>query len=148
MAHNISGFGITVNVKASRTFPSGFDVTQFADDADPFDIADNTIGDAAMNLNGDLVAWSTAAPIDATLNVIPDSDDDKNLAALWTANRPSKGKTTANDEITLTRIYQDGSVVTLTGGVIVSGPPTTSAASAGRKKSKVYSFKFEAVSGG
>ncbi|BFI50491.1 phage tail fiber protein [Yersinia pseudotuberculosis] len=32
---DISGFGTIVNIRASKTFPAGFNVTQFADDAEP-----------------------------------------------------------------------------------------------------------------
>lgn len=141
--HDISGFGTKINVKASKTFPSGFIISEFADDADPFDVPAIALADKAMGLNGDLVVWSSAVPIEVTINVIPDSDDDKNLAALAEANRVSKGKKSAGDVITLVRIGPSGETTTLTNGKLTSAVIATSLASAGRKKSKPYVFTFE-----
>jgi len=87
MANDVSGFGLRIRLTASRTFPAGITITQFADDADPFDIPSLQIADTAMGLNGDLISWSKANPIKPTLNVIPASEDDRNLAVLLEANR-------------------------------------------------------------
>src|SRR4051812_34553091 len=111
MSQDITGFGAIVNIVASRTFPIGFVVTQFADDADPLDASSIRIADAAMGLNGDLITWAKAAPLPVVLNVIPGSPDDLNLAILANANRVGKGKTGANDVITLTCVYPDGTLV-------------------------------------
>lgn len=140
---DISGFGLTVNIRASTTFPSGFNVTQFADDADPFDSPSQQLADVGMGLNGDLVTWSVAQPLAVTLNIIPNSDDDKNLAILAEANRVAKGKIPARDVITMTAIYPDGSTRTLSNGRLTDAMLGNSAASAGRLKTKPYVFKFE-----
>ena len=140
---DISGNGTEIIVKGSKTFPSGFSVTQFADDGDPFDLPDMTIGDTGMGINGDLVSWSTPTPIEFSLTVVPNGDDDKNLSILFEANRAGKGKKSAKDTITITGIYPDGKKVTLTNGVIISGAPSNSVSSAGRMKSKAYAFRFE-----
>lgn len=140
---NISGFGLSIRVLASNTFPAGFTLTQFADDADPFDIPSIQIADKAMGLNGDLVVWAKATPIAITLNVIAGTDDDKNLAILLEANRVARGKNGARDQITLTAIYPDGTQMTLSPGLITDGMPGKSVASAGRYKSKSYAFTFE-----
>lgn len=140
---DVSGFGLRLRVVGSVTFPSGFDVTQFADDTDPFDMPVHTIGDSAMGLNGDLVTWAKANPVQATVAVVPNSDDDRNLAVLFEANRPGKGKRPAGDVITITAIYPDGRTATATGGKLISGIPSDSIASAGRRKSKPYAFVFE-----
>lgn len=144
---NISGFGFGVTLAASVTFPTGFDITQFADDADPFDTPEIKIADKKMALNGDLVVWSTATAIEVKIAVIPGSDDDQNLAILFEANRVSSGKQSAQDVITLTGIYPQGPNLVLSPGAITDGAVGSSIASAGRMKSKVYSFTFEARSG-
>lgn len=144
--HDISGFGLVINVVASNTFSSGFTVTQFSDDGDPFDAPSIQIADKAMGLNGDLITWSKATPTNVTINVIPGSEDDQNMAALLEANRVGKGKTSARDVITMSTIYPDNSSVTLTEGRITDGQPTKSTASSGRHKTKAYSFTFENVS--
>lgn len=140
---NISGFGLVVQVRASKTFPAGFTITQFADDGDPFDVPSIQVNDKAMGLNGDLIVWSKANPIAVTLNLIPASDDDKNMSILLEANRVGRGKQSAKDVITMTAIYPDGRTLTLTEGVITDGMPASSVASAGRMKSKPYIFAFE-----
>jgi hypothetical protein len=143
MTTDISGFGAEVQIKASETFPSGFTVTQFADDADPFDIPSLQIADKAMGLNGDLITWSKANPILITINVVPGSEDDSNLAILLEANRVGKGKTSARDTITIVAAYPNEGTLTLSEGKITDGMPGNSIASAGRLKSKAYQFAFE-----
>jgi len=88
---DISGYGFRLNLVASSTFPAGIDITQAADDADPFDIPSIQIADKAKGVNGDLITWATANPIDITIAVIPGSIDDRNLSALAQANNPAAG---------------------------------------------------------
>ena len=140
---DISGYGLSIQVKASVTFPAGVTLTQFADDADPFDLPSLQIKDKAMGLNGDLITWSKANPILLTLNVLPGTDDAKNMDVLFEANRVGKGKKSAGDVITVTGIYPDGSTLSLTNGAITDGMPGTGVASAGRLKTKAYQFAFE-----
>lgn len=144
---DISGFGLQIRVVASKTFPAGFTITEFPDDTDPFDLPDLQIADAAMGLNGDMVTWSTAAPISFALSVIPDTDGHKNLSVLYEANRPAKGKRPAKDVITVVGVYPDGKVITLSPGVITSGLPGKGVASAGRYKTPTYNFRFENKAG-
>ena len=140
---NISGFGLIVNVRASRTFPLGIPLTQFADDADPLDIPGLQIADSAMGLNGDLIGWSKANPIKVTLNILPNTTDDIEMSILFEANRVGRGKIGARDIITMTLLYPSGNFVTLTPGMITDGSPSSAVASAGRLKTKSYSFTFE-----
>lgn len=143
MSVDISGFGLQIRLIASNTFPVGITINQFADDTDPFDLPSQQINDAAMGVNGDLVTWSKANPIMANLAVVPNSPDDIALSILFEANRAGRGKKSARDVITMTGIYPDGRMVTYTQGKMTDGMPGNSVASAGRMKSKVYSFKFE-----
>jgi len=145
---NISGFGLIINVVASRTFPIGFVVNQFADDSDPLDVPSVQVGDSAMGLNGDLITWSKANPIKVSLSVIPNTLSDINLAILLNSNRVGRGKIGANDIITMNLIYPSGNFVNLSQGIITDGLPVSSVASAGRIKSKTYAFSFEQMIGG
>lgn len=145
---NISGNGLLVNIIASVSFPIGLLLTEFADDSDPFDLPSIQIADKAMGLNGDLIIWSKANPIIVTLNVIPGSFSDLNLAILLEANRVGKGKIGARDVITMTGIYPSNIPITLINGAITDGLPGSAVASAGRLKSKTYSFAFENKIGG
>jgi hypothetical protein len=140
---DVSGFGARVQVVADKTFPSGFNLTQFADDVDPFDIPSSQIADKAMGLNGDLITWAKATPVVVSLAVIPGTEDDRNLQALYDANRAGKGKTTARDKITVTVVYPDGKTATFSEGKLTDGPAAVGAASAGRLKTSTYQFAFE-----
>lgn len=147
MPTDISGYGLRVNVVASKTFPAGINVTQFADDADPLDIPSINIKGKAMGLNGDLITWTIATPTDVSIAVIPGSDDDRNLAIILANNRAGKSKTPVNDLINVTGAFANGDTISLMNGAITDGPPAPSVASAGRRKSNVYKFTFENVSG-
>jgi hypothetical protein len=144
---DISGFGLSVTVNASATFPSGVKITQFADDGDSLDLPSIQISDKAMGLNGDLITFSKASPLLLTLNVIPDSDDDKNLSVLAESNRVGKGKKSARDVVTVTVAYPSGKIVTYTNGAITDAMIGNGVASSGRMKTKAYAFAFENVSG-
>lgn len=148
MTQDISGQGLVINLVASNTFPSGFIINQFADDADPVDIADIQIADTSMGLNGDLISWNTANPIPMIVNIIPGSNDDINLSILAEANRVGRGKISAKDKIIANILYPNGKITILTDGKITNAPATDSVASAGRKKSKTYTFAFENKTGG
>src|ERR1035438_5279110 len=99
MAQNIGGFGLSVLLQASITYPVGLPLTHFADDADPFDQPDVQIRDKGMGLNGDLITWGKAMPVNVAIAVIPNSLDDLALAILLKANKVSSGHTAVNDVI-------------------------------------------------
>jgi hypothetical protein len=140
---NISGFNTRINLIASKTFPVGFTITEFADDGDPIDSQTLQIGDSAMGLNGDLIVWSKANPIKIALNVIPNGADDTNLSILFEANRVGKGKIGAQDILTMNIIYPDGRFTQLINGTLIEGLPFNGVQSAGRLKTKSYSMVFE-----
>jgi hypothetical protein len=145
---DVSAFGTQVYLTASNTFPQGFPITQFADDADPVDSPSVKIGDAAMGVNGHLITWRKGVPLPATISVIPGSDDDTNLQILWDANRVGQGKQSARDIITVTIVYPNGNQVTLDTGIITDGAAAGSVGSAGRLKTKTYGFVFQNRDGG
>lgn len=143
MAEDVSSFGAVVTLFASQTFPSGITLTEFADDADPFDLPKVAIAATAVNINGNLVKWGKANALKFTLNMIPGSDDDQNLAAIFDANRVGPGRIPAGDEITITVSYPQGNTLNLIGGAMTEGTPGASAANSGKLKSKAYDFEFE-----
>lgn len=142
---DISAFGIRVRLVASVTFPAGIDITQFADDGDSLDVPQQQIADKAMGVNGDLIVWSKANPLLTTVNVIPSTDDDRNLSVLLEANRVARGKRSARDVITMTAVYPDGRTQTWSQGKITDGIPGNALASSGRMKTKPYMFAFESL---
>jgi hypothetical protein len=140
---NISGFGLSVSLIASKTFPVGLYMTQFGDDTDPLDVPSLQIMDKSMGLNGDLITWSKPQAIIVNLSVIPFSDSDIQLAILLEANRTGRGKIGARDIITMTAYYPNGDFVIYQNGVITDGMPANGVQSAGRLKTKTYGFAFE-----
>lgn len=140
---DISGFGLKVRLLASVTFPSGFDITQFADDGDPLEMPSIQIADKAMGMNGDLIVWSKATPIEVDISVIPAASDDVNLSILFQANRVGRGKVSARDRISLVVTYPNGKKAVFSNGKITDGMPSLPVASAGRMKTKAYKFVFE-----
>lgn len=143
--NNVTGFGFATSIIASVTFPAGFAFTQASDDADAIDFPDVTFGDAVMGVNGDPIIWQKAVMTPVTLSVIPGSIDDQNLNTLAKSNKPGQGKVSANDAITMNVVYPDGSVGSLTDGVITTAPFGKGIGSNGRLKTRKYTFLFGTV---
>ena len=141
----VSATGMKARIVTIPTFPAGFDITQFADDADPFASENVDVADSGAALNGDLVVWSKPNKVPATLSVLPGTDEAKNLDILLTVNRATKGKLSAQDVVTLVVTYPDGSTRIGTNGAIISGPVVDSGSSEGRLKTREYGFVFENV---
>jgi hypothetical protein len=142
---DISIFGLEANVVASNTFPNGVNITAFANDGDPLDSPDLEVADMAMGPNGDTITWTRPQLIEISTTLIPQSDDDVNMTILLDANRVEKGKTSAQDEITIVWTYPNGMTVTCSDGKMVTGPVVQSGTSEGKAKSKRFAFKFGKV---
>ncbi|GAA0334436.1 hypothetical protein L9H26_04260 [Morganella psychrotolerans] len=141
--NDVSATGLALVVQASKTFPTGIFITAFADDADPLDLPAVDIAQVGMDINGNLVSWSTPTPQTVTVNVLAGSEEDQNLSILLEANTAKKGRRHAGDIITMVASYGDGSTTTARNGRITNGSRGNSAASAGRLKSKQYTFVFQ-----
>ncbi len=141
---DISSTGLEALLTASVTFPNGFKIDQWADDADSIDAPDIDLGDTGMGPNGDLVKWQKPQGIPVGLNVIPSSPDDTNLDILGEANRVARGKISARDNIQIVFTFPK-LIVTMSQGIIVSAPPMFNATAAGRMKSRQYRFIFEQI---
>ena len=140
---DISGFGSSLTIFASVTFPNGLTITEFADDADPMDTPSIQIRDKAMGLNGRLITWGKAQPIGLTINVIPNSDDDINLTLLFDANKVQFGKRPVTDQVDATLMQPDGTATDFGRGATCEYMSANSIASSMRFKSKPYVFAFE-----
>ncbi|CDG21068.1 conserved protein of unknown function [Xenorhabdus poinarii G6] len=140
---DVSATGLSLVIQATKTFPSGIQISQFADDADPLDLPAVDIAQTGMDINGNLVSWSTPTPQTVTINVLAGSEEDENLSILLEANTAKRGRRHAGDIITLVASYGDGSTTTARNGKITNGSRGNSAASAGRLKSKQYTFVFQ-----
>lgn len=139
---NVSGFGLAAQITATKSFPNGFTLNEFADDADPLDSPDFEAADTAMGVNGHMIVWSRPAGIEVVLSVIPTSPGDTNLDALLVANRVGMNKVSARDQVGIIFTYPNKNVVTMSEGVILSGSIVPQVTSAGRIKTRQYRFRF------
>ena len=145
MAQDISGLGSKVTIISVPTFPQGFTITEFATDSDPVVIDDIEVANTEVGVNGDVVSWHKATTIPVELSVIPNCESDKNLQILVNANRSAKNRVSTNDDITMTVSYVDGTIKTLTGGVILGGNVASSIVSDGKIRTKTYRFVFSNI---
>ena len=143
MAVDISALGIKATLVAAPSYPVGFTITQFADDGDSLNVPDMTIMQSGMGVNGDLVVWRTAVPCEVDINVIPGTDDCKNLENLFKLNMVQKNKLASKDVITLTIQHPNGKIDILTNGYIIGGKPVQDYSASGRAKTRTFRFMFE-----
>ena len=141
--HNTTASGATLRVISSVMFPSGYTLSQFAADQDPFDFPEVTIGEGAVNINGTLVAHKTANPVQMTINVLPGSEDDRNLEMLFQAN--GSRRSTVMDTVSIVASYPDGTKKTALNGICVAYTPGKSTQANGSLKSRPYKFLFSEV---
>lgn len=142
----ITGVNSSLRVVASVTFPAGFTVTEWADDADAIDITVKDIAEGAMGAGANMVVWNVPKNIEMTINVIPDSNSDRNLQLLAQANTAVANKLVAKDVITATYVNQNsGAIQTFSNGALTKAAPANSVAQSSRLKSKQYSFIFEST---
>jgi len=84
-------------------------------------------------------------PIPLNIAVINGSPEDVNLGIVHEANRVGRGKASAQDVITITAEYPNGSTITVTAGKMTDGMPGSSISSSGRQKTKTYKFVFQNI---
>jgi len=141
---DISVLGSKIRLIFSKSFPLGFDVTQFSDDQDSFDFPELVIAESAMGANGNLVTYSTPNPIELNISVIPDwNGDARNLSIAFANNQPGAGKALIRDNVTAVITTKDNISVSLINGSLISGVPYPSGQSSKRLKTLTYKFHFE-----
>lgn len=143
---DVSAVGLSIRLTASITFPNGINLTSFPEDGDNGINGNTDIADNASGLNGDLITWKKVNGIEYTLNIIPNTDDEKNLDTLFQANRYSKNRKAVSDEITVVETNPiTGATKTYKKGIIKSGAVGYQYGGDGRIKNKSYGFVFEDV---
>lgn len=144
---DISGFGTTITLIATRSFPFGFTLSKFADDVDPIAAEAVEPNGYEMLYDGTLFAYGKAAPIKVSVSVIAGSVDDINCKLLVSANKSSGSVIPLPDVTSMVITYPDGGRVVLSGGTILSGPVLDGILPAGRRKSNTYNFVFGSFAG-
>lgn len=143
MAIDVSAMGLKVLIKAVPSFPVGIEITHFADDGDSLNISDIQTMESAVGVNGDLVVWRVATPCEISLNVIPGTDDCKDLETLFNLNMTQKNRVSSKDILTMVITHPDGKQTVLSNGYIVGGKPAQDYSSNGRANSREFRFVFE-----
>lgn len=122
MSVNIGGVGLKITVFASITFPQGFTLTEFSTEADPLEMpTDIEITSSQIGLNGDKAVWQVVPKLTVGINLMPNTEGDKNMQILANSNRKAKNKVAPIDTITFIISYPDGTIKTCTDGNIVVG---------------------------
>lgn len=140
---DISAMGIKATIVALPSYPVGFVLTEFADDGDSINVPDMTIMQSGMGVNGDLVVWRTAQPCEIEVNLIPGTEDCKNMENLFKLNLTQKNKISSKDVLTMTINHPDGKIDVLTNGYIIAGKPIQDYSSNGRAKTRTFRMVFE-----
>lgn len=144
-----SGAGFKIWISASNTYPLGFTVDEFADDADPFDVPEHYIGTARMDLNSRLFFQNVPKPIEIWLNVIANTQSDSKLASLFENNFQAVNKLFNSDLITMKVSYPtdegffDKIGKIYVNGRLLSGQALPPVIQSGKIKSRRYGFVFE-----
>lgn len=135
--YDISATGFSVFLKSSTSFPQGFFLEGIAEDTDPLAFGELTIAEADTNVNGDLVVFGKPQVLNPTIAVIAGSPADENLQVMLAARQNGVRETV---EITVT--YPDGSSVTASEGVLITGTKGKGVSSNGRTATRSYGFAF------
>lgn len=143
MAIDVSAMGLKVLIKAVPSFPVGIEITHFADDGDSLNISDIQTMESAVGVNGDLVVWRVATPCEISVNVIPGTDECKDLETLFNLNMTQKNRVASKDILTMVITHPDGKQTVLSNGYIVGGKPAQDYSSNGRANSREFRFVFE-----
>ena len=144
---NISGTGTGIVVVALRSFPMGFNLTQFADDIDPIAAEEIEPSGFEMLYDGSLFAFDKAAPILLTVGVIAGSSDDINLKILLQSRKSSISLAPFQDFVSVVISYPDGGRIALSNGVLFKGTLIDKIEQTGRKKGNSYTFAFGSFAG-
>lgn len=143
MSVDVSAMGIKATIVALPSYPVGITLTKFADDGDSLNVPEMTIMQSGMGVNGDLVVWRTATPVTIDVNLIPGTDECRDMENLFKLNMTQKNKVSTKDVLTMTIEHPDGRTSILTNGYIVAGAPIQDYSSAGRAKTRHFQMVFE-----
>jgi len=144
---DISGHGTGIVVLALKSFPFGFTLSNFADDEDPIKAKDIEPFGYEVLYDGSIFPHAKASPVEVSVAVIPNSEDDINLKILLASKPDSLSFLPFEDVTSMVITYPDGGRVVLSNGTIIRGPALDSIQATGRRKGNVYTFAFGSITG-
>jgi hypothetical protein len=145
MAFDQGAFGLIATVLAKKTFPSTFQIDQWADDEMPISFDATQVSDHKMLADGNMFSFDVARPIPVKIAVIAGSSDDENLSVLLKAGVSQNSIIPIKDTVILTVNYPGKFTIIFSDGYLRSGPMAPSISQDGRVKGNVYEFVFNAV---
>lgn len=123
-------------------------IKNFADDANPIEFHENVVSDVSMNLYGYLARSVSPLPIIFSVTVVPGSDEDGDLTAIWKNMRLRNGTGSASWEspmtakITLGNTQMSPSSFQFTKGTMISGPGGPGSKPTGKMSGRTFTFAF------
>lgn len=145
--NNISAYGTSITLVASKTIPQGFTFNAFAHDSDPFDIDSAEVADSGMGINGHMPHWTVCKFRNITIRSIASTDAANTFYELMKVNRAGYNKKPVDDTISITINYPDGAKGMYTNGIVIAGPLQPGAATAGNLKTPEFTFRFRDFEG-
>ena len=122
-------------------------VTDFMDDANPVEFQDVEVSTVGVNCNGSMIRNAKPNVVMMSVTVIPGSQSDTDLYALWTKYRV-QGTWNSQWEDPLTASVTIGSgrgSRAFSNGTMVSGPGGPSSNGEGKMSGRTYTFAFVTV---
>jgi len=117
-------------------------ITDFADDQDPITIDDVNIAEGFYDANGKLCRRGKIEPVNCHIAVIPSSDGELAMNE-FVLNNLTLTNGSAYSTCNMTVFYRSGKKTEFCNGFLTSSSMGYAATSAGRIRTKNYSFCFE-----
>jgi len=120
-------------------FPQGIVLTYGSQDQTFWEVDDPTVANVMVGLNGHQISHSTPSVITLRISVPANSEDDKNLKAILSYNRP-QGMVVNIDSIQISKIEPNGSRSIYGDFRIISGAIDNTANADGSFSTRTYTF--------
>lgn len=148
---DVSATGSKIRVECGS---NSCNITEFYDEATPFETNEVEVTGSAMTLNGQLILWRKPTAYVVSMTVVPGSQDDLWLAQRLDDAHVRRGKVVDVDRLNAKMTIwvpqinasgrQNATVsVSYTNGRILSGPTGPSTNAEGKLSGKTYTFVFE-----
>ena len=125
------------------------DISDFLDDANPFQFPDTEVSGVGMNFKGALIRYARGNPFMFSVTVCSGSNSDKALRNALAKYHISKGEKISGGGISATLIVPamggGTNKYSLEKGVLVSGPMGPTATGEGKLQGNTYTFAFASM---
>lgn len=146
--YDVSAAGSTLQITGEGW--SLNDISDFLDDANPFQFPDTEVSGVGMNFKGALIRYARGNPFMFSVTVCAGSNSDKILRTALAKYHISNGEKIRGNGISATLSVPamgttGNNTYSLSKGVIVSGPMGPTATGEGKMQGNTYTFAFASV---